>query len=353
MDDTTRSLHHFNSINPKLTLSTHPHMLPTVPDPVPVHSYTLLSDIPAEFTALTPSTETAHIVLGVDEAGRGPLIGPMVYSVGYCSTTYSVSTLPNCAFADSKKLTEDQRDALMASICTTSADNDNDDDDDTTTSTSNNNFGAHIGYAVQALSPLDIATQMQRPSTLVVNLNEQAHSSTIGLINAILAKFASHGIKVVVDGLYIDTVGPPATYQRKLRTMWPESTIREIRVEKKADDTYPIVSAASIVAKTTRDEAVRQPQIKWGSGYPSDPNTKAWVAANIHRWFGWNALAGTQIRYSWGTAKNALVASNAVDMRWEHELVRKHGYNGEDVLNNINMANRTEADSPQTWFGVM
>lgn len=58
----------------------------------------------------------------------------------------------------------------------------------------------------------------------------------------------------------------------------------EIVSEHHADDTYPIVSAASIIAKVTRDREIEKLSKKYGdigSGYPSDPVTIAYLSAYI------------------------------------------------------------------------
>jgi len=58
----------------------------------------------------------------------------------------------------------------------------------------------------------------------------------------------------------------------------------EIISEHHADCTYPVVSAASIVAKVTRDREITKLAKKYGkigSGYPSDPETVAFLSAYI------------------------------------------------------------------------
>ena len=75
----------------------------------------------------------------------------------------------------------------------------------------------------------------------------------------------------------MDTVGPSEAYQLKLETAFP--TLSFV-VESKADFKYPIVGAASIAAKVTRDaclsywtflekDRVKGEDESFGSGYPS------------------------------------------------------------------------------------
>jgi len=69
-------------------------------------------------------------------------------------------------------------------------------------------------------------------------------------------------------------------------------------VESKADDKFPVVSAASIAAKVVRDKELKdwafkenfpegqKPDSNWGCGYPSDPLAKAWIRRNFDPVFG-------------------------------------------------------------------
>lgn len=324
---------------------------PTVPIPPPVHTYSDYSDLPNQLDEHTldknGKLEPLKIILGIDEAGRGPIIGPMVYSVAYCSLEFAKNVLPSHEFADSKKLTEPKRWELMKRVCE---------------ETGNGELGSYLGYAITSLTALDIASNMLRPSNMVVNLNEQAHMATINLIKGVINKIRNEIDKdreIIISGVYIDTVGPPASYTKKLREYFPINEIQEIRVEKKADATYPIVSAASVIAKVTRDWSIKcsaeenaelPEDIKdWGSGYPSDPRTSKWINSKINPWFGWDS----NIRYSWGTAKNALENNKStIEMRWEHELVKKHGF--DDVVgmfgNGKNGTTNTKFEVSKDWF---
>ncbi|KAJ3088898.1 Ribonuclease H2 subunit A [Quaeritorhiza haematococci] len=232
------------------------------------------------------------VILGVDEAGRGPVLGPMVYALAYVPKSRSVE-LKETGVDDSKGLTEEQRSNLFGKL---------------------QSLHDWVGWAARVLSPKDISTSMLRKAKY--NLNALAHDTTVDLIRQTLQR------GVNVQEIYIDTVGPPEAYQTKLQGIFPGINIT---VAKKADSLYPVVSAASICAKVTRDEILNNWKFvesgmeeisrEFGSGYPSDPNTTRWLKKSLHPLFGYPQI----VRFSWSTCENILEKS-AVTVKWdEHD----------------------------------
>ena len=216
-------------------------------------------------------------VLGIDEAGRGPVLGPMVYGIAFCPVSKN-TFLKNLGVDDSKALSEEQREKLLDKVV------------------DNNEY---IGWAIHLLSPTYISTSMNRRGKY--NLNAMSHDTAIGLVK----EAVNQGVDVAE--VYVDTVGPPEKYQAKLEAIFPGM---KITVAKKADSLYPCVSAASICAKVARDRALKDwkfPEggdIKgpWGSGYPGDPVTKKFLQEQIHPIFGFPGI----VRFSWKTASKIL-----------------------------------------------
>lgn len=143
------------------------------------------------------------------------------------------------------------------------------------------------------------------------NLNQMSHDSAMSMIRAILKA------GVPIQTCYIDTVGNADSYRRKLEHEFPSL---EFVVESKADAKYATCSAASVVAKNIRDRMLENWQFTepfhpsaitrdFGSGYPSDPKCKQWMADNLHNSiFGWPDL----VRFSWGPAKKTLLKDAAL-----------------------------------------
>jgi ribonuclease H2 subunit A len=187
------------------------------------------------------------------------------------------------------------------------------------------------------------------------NLNAQAMDATIELIRGVIDK------GVNVKEIYVDTIGTPSVYQRKLQLIFP--TVK-ITVEKKADSLYPCVSAASVVAKVTRDvscetllEAYNRQscaeetgeQLNWGSGYPSDGRCVSWLKAAIDPVWGY----GNECRFSWGTVKDLLEQKGgpATKTDWpadedDENMRLSHYFNTGAAA-----GPRTETDELRDWFG--
>ncbi|KAG8906799.1 hypothetical protein FRB99_006066 [Tulasnella sp. 403] len=278
--------------------------LPDYPNPLQ-ESYTYHTKCP---------TAPGKYIMGVDEAGRGPALGPLVYAVAFCPAEYK-EKLDDMGFNDSKQLTAETRSSLLESL---SSDPDN------------------LGWAVRVLSPQDLSAKMlQRPA---INLNVQSQAATVHLISLV------QSLGIEISELYVDALGPPEAYQRYLSAKFP--SIENIVVEAKADAKWKIVGAASVAAKVTRDAWIegwvwaegrgspsgnatspeegdvavteassRSPPMPWmtpiGSGYPSDPNTKAWIQSSIEPTFGYPSIA----RFSWATIKVKL-DQNAHRVTW-------------------------------------
>lgn len=303
-------------------------------------SFTHFSPVPP---ALLPSTATATSAdatpccLGVDEAGRGPVLGPMVYGIFYLPLARADPLLRDTHhFDDSKVLTPAVRSSLMQTLCTPS------DDEELYT---------HTGWATTALSARSISAAMFRPAAY--NLNAQAMDATIELIKGVFAR------GVNVKEIYVDTIGQPAAYQKKLERVFPAVSIT---VAKKADSLYPCVSAASVCAKVTRDACLevlyeaRKDSDKdgegegmaWGSGYPSDARCVNWMRANMHPVFGW----GPECRFSWGTAKDMMEATSNKGVRVEWPVEDDTETSRlTDFFVGSNDRDK-DADELGTWFGT-
>ena len=98
------------------------------------------------------------------------------------------------------------------------------------------------------MSPQDISAGMLR--RIPHNLNQQSCDATVHLIQGVL----NSGVDVTK--IFVDTVGEPNAYAAKLKQYFPRHSHIEWIVARKADATYPIVGAASIAAKVTRDACV-------------------------------------------------------------------------------------------------
>lgn len=226
-------------------------------------------------------------ILGIDEAGRGPVLGPMIYAAAFCRES-DLKRLEALGCDDSKVLSATRREELRAVL---------------------DGQPDWLHHRIREISAVEISQEMLRSSK--VSLNEISHDAALGLVqDALDAGFR-------IRKVFVDTVGPSEPYADKFRKRFG-SVLQDVVVTKKADSLYKIVSAASIFAKVRRDEVVssrsRRDGVELGSGYPADPVTRDWLLDNVHPVFGYHDF----VRFSWGTVTEILKRS-AIQVDWDGE----------------------------------
>lgn len=251
------------------------------------------------------SKDEPHI-LGIDEAGRGPVLGPMVYAAAWYPIK-DKAKLASMSFRDSKELKPEEIENLFETIIT------------------NDSFG----WAVDSIHPEKLSAKMLRVNKY--NLNYIAHDAAVGLIRTAIDQGYN------ISEAYLDTVGPPETYKQHVERMFPHI---KVTVESKADSTYPIVSAASILAKETRDKEVEHWEFReekagmmidknTGSGYPGDPATKLWLKNHFDEIFGFPSIC----RFCWDTV-GRIIKSEGIQVDWEKKTQRKISFSNTSTTKN-------------------
>ncbi|CAD26213.1 BELONGS TO THE RIBONUCLEASE HII FAMILY [Encephalitozoon cuniculi GB-M1] len=203
-----------------------------------------------------------EVVVGIDEAGRGPVVGYMVYG----ALVVPRGVLEDVGFKDSKVLTPAQRYNFFQMI-----------------------KKKGFGYAYHCSHPDYITEMMQVRS---VSLNEVSIGSVLRILDEVQSKCRR------VDTIYVDALGDCRKYKERLEKDYPYRFV----VEERADSKFQVVSGASIVAKVQRDMLISEFGEDLGSGYPSDPETIRWLRKNINVVFGFPP----GVRYSWATVKKML-----------------------------------------------
>ncbi|MBN2142331.1 ribonuclease HII [Candidatus Woesearchaeota archaeon] len=204
------------------------------------------------------------IIAGIDEAGRGPVIGPIVMAIAVIDEK-DLPKLEALGVKDSKLISPAKRERMIDQI------------------------KAICKFEIISVQPKDIDAAVESETT---NLNWL--EADVG------AKLINNMQKNKVEKVFVDcpSANPKAytEYLQKKLSYKPA-----LIVEHKADFKYLIVGAASILAKVTRDRAIEELKKKhgvdFGSGYPADPVTAQFVKDN------WNKY--DFFRKSWGTWKAA------------------------------------------------
>jgi len=204
-------------------------------------------------------------LLGIDEAGKGPVIGPLVIA-GVLISEENEGKLKKLGIKDSKELSPEKRKKFSEEIKNLSED-----------------------FVVLKISASELNKEMDTKT-----LNEIEISRIAQIINS----FWMRKPKVYIDALEANT----KKFKEKILSRLKDKKL-EIIAENYADKTYPIVSAASIIAKVTRDSEIKNLHKKYGffgSGYPSDERTIEFLKKLNKEEY--NKI----VRLKWETSKNIL-----------------------------------------------
>ncbi|MBD3341865.1 MAG: ribonuclease HII [Candidatus Lokiarchaeota archaeon] len=206
------------------------------------------------------------IVCGIDEAGKGPVLGPLIVC-GLCYKTGDLIHLEEIGVKDSKKLSKQKREELIDLIIEKSC-----------------------GYKVVKIS----ANEIDEREKHRINLNKLEVIKIVDILN-----------KLKPDIIYVDAIDVDEHRFGRLLKSSLTYTPNKLVSKHKADDLFPIVSAASIIAKVTRDRSVEKLKKKYGdmgSGYSSDRKTIDF----LRKWIKTNGKAPEFARRTWKTTKRIL-----------------------------------------------
>ena len=186
---------------------------------------------------------TGVLLAGVDEAGRGCVLGPLVVA-GVSIEAGRLADLAALGVKDSKLLSAKQRDSLYPEILKVCK-------------------ASHVSRIPPKMIDLYVNRGKKHRR---LNYLETIHMARV--IDALGAH------EVFIDAPDVN----PARFTVELRELL--TTSPRLVAEHKADLNYAVVSAASIIAKVERDNdiaALREIHGEFGSGYPSDPDTIAFL----------------------------------------------------------------------------
>jgi len=190
-------------------------------------------------------------IAGIDEAGRGPCLGPLVICAAVMEEK-ELDKLIDIEVKDSKLMSPLQREAMFEKI-----------------------KKILKKYEIIIIHPSEIDDAVKKKNKL--NLNWLEAEKSAGLINSLKPD------KAIMDCPSPNIPAFSAYIKKRLNN--PKIIIQS---EHKADLNYPIVSAASVIAKVTRDREIQKIQAKIkepiGSGYPADPITQAFLKKNYKKY---------------------------------------------------------------------
>jgi ribonuclease HII len=207
------------------------------------------------------------LIAGIDEAGRGCVIGPLVVA-GILIKEENLAALTQLGVKDSKLLTPKKREALVPEITRIAE-----------------------KHLVLKLSPQEIDRVVESQRRLH-KLNRLEAETMAQIVTALKPDIAYVDAADVLEQRFAHHIQEASTFKTKIVS------------EHKADRTYPVVSAASVIAKVERDREIallREKYGDFGTGYLTDQKTTQF----LQEWLKTNREYPDCVRKSWKPAKHA------------------------------------------------
>jgi ribonuclease HII len=205
------------------------------------------------------------LISGVDDAGRGSVIGPLAIA-GISIEEKNLPKIVDLGVKDSKLLSPKRRETLAHQIRELA-----------------------LNCNVVLLSPSEIDRVVETGKRLH-RLNRLEAQTMARVLAALKPDVAYVDASDLLPNRVGDHIAERLTFKLKIIS------------EHKADSKYPIVSAASIIAKVERDKALSELQKKYGNigcGYPTDSNTIEFLKCWIEKFGSYPDF----VRKSWKPAK--------------------------------------------------
>ena len=201
-------------------------------------------------------------ICGIDDAGRGSMLGPLVIA-GVSLDKKNLRKLSSIGVKDSKKLSPKLREHLYKKIIKIADD-----------------------YYIAKISPRSIDASVRKHC-----------------LNSLEAKYmAKVVLKLNSNMSYVDSCDVnPRRFGKEISKL---SDNHRIKSYHHADSRFVIVSAASILAKVTRDRAITKLRKNYnlGSGYPSDSVSVKFVT----KYYKINHVMPSFVRKSWKPIRRIL-----------------------------------------------
>lgn len=222
--------------------------------------------------------------IGVDEAGRGPMIGPLVIAA-IAIPKKDLEILKKYNITDSKKISPKKRLLAFDLIEKLSIER-----------------GWEIKISV--CKPIEIDLAMETSNLNIFETEKFAETINNLEFNK------KEGGKLILDACDVneERFGMRVT---NLIEKWPWNSWDLVSIHR-ADSIHRIVGAASIIAKVTRDKIIKKIErelgIPIGSGYPSDPKSKQALFELCK-----HETPNEFLRWNWASIRNHWNRTNGCD----------------------------------------